>query len=205
MQKHNAQMPRSHEPGAFDIVHLPVPGKFAADHPGIAGHKGDAQGQDHVVLAEPQQRDEHQGQQDAGKRRHRVVDAHQRLVQPAAEIAGKGPHQGARHRADAHGGGADEEGGARPGQHPAENVPAEVVRAEQVPQARGQEFLAAGHGRGGIGGPHAAHQGQGRHQSGEDQPRPQIVILFFVQQQGPLPPFFSRYLTSAAAGGPAAG
>jgi hypothetical protein len=27
------------------------------------------------------------------------------------------------------------------------------------------------------------------------------VILFFVQQQGPLPPFFFRFVTSAAAGG----
>ena len=200
MQKHNAQVPRSHEPGTFHIIHLPVPGKLAADDPGIAGHKGNAQRQNDVVLAEAQQGDEHQSQQDAGKRRHRVVDAHQRLVQPAAEISGEGPHQRSHRRADHHGGGTNEEGGAGTGQHPAENIPAEVVRAEQVPQAWGRELFTAGHGRGGIGGPHAAQQRQSRHKPRQDQTRPQIVILFFVQQQGRSLPSIA-----AAVSGPAAG
>ena len=193
MYQHDPQVAGPHEPGVFHIVHLPLPGELPPDDTGVAGDEGDAQRQNDVVGAEAQQGDEHQRQQDTGKGGDSVVDPHQQLVHQPAEITGQGAHQRSHHGADGHGAGADEEGGAGAHHDPAENIPAEIVRTEQVPQGGRSEFLAAGHGRGGIGRPEAAHQRHGRDDRRDGKADAEIVILFLVQQQEARPPFHKNF------------
>ena len=191
-------MGSAHQPGRFDITHGAVPGELCPHYSGEAGNESHAQRQDHVVFAEPQHGDKHQRQQNAGEGGQRVVDAHENLVHHAAEIAGERADQRAHDTADTHGAQRDEERGAHAHHHAAENVPPEVIGAEQVAQGRRQEFFAAHDGRRVIGCPHIAHQRQHRHDGGDGKSDAE-GDAFLLQQH------VSHPLIAAAAGDPAAG
>ena len=175
-------MSRAHQPGGFDIVHLPVAGEFAAHHAGIAGHKGDAQREDHVILSEAEQRDEHQCEQDAREGGDRVVDAHERLVDHAAEIAGEGTDEDSHARAEQNRAEGDEKRRADAAHDAAEDVAAEVIGPEQVAKRRRGKLRAAGDGRWLIGRPERADDGQKRDERRHDEAHTQIVVLFLMQQ-----------------------
>ena len=82
----------------------------------------------------------------------------------------------AAHRADGHGAQGDQEGGARPLQHPAEDVPAEAVGPQPMGQGGALQLGPRQQGVRVVGRPHQADQDQRRHEAGDNQPGQQVSV-----------------------------
>ena len=178
-------MTRPHESGAGDVIHVPQAGKGAPGDSGKAGDEHQTQGQHQAVAAAgTQETDDQQRQQDAGEGCDGVVDPHQRLIRPAAEITGDRAHGDADSRADSQCGQGHGDGGPQALQRPAENVPAEFVRAEQVSGGGREKFGGSVRGGGGAGGPEDAQQRQQQHGGGDQRPGNEIAVAALFEGCG---------------------
>ncbi len=83
----------------------------------------------------PEQRHQEDGKEDPGDHLEQLGDAHQQVVDHAAEVASNGADQCADHERDGGGAEADHQRGALAVQHPGENVAAQIVGAHRVLEA----------------------------------------------------------------------
>ena len=176
MDEHNAPGLYAHELCVFNIVHLPLLGKFAAHDAGEARDEEDAEDEDDIRPAAAGDRHDDEGEQDARKRRHRVVDAHNKFVPRAAEVARESADDGAEARADGDRAKGDRE--RRPGalHDAAEDVAPEIVRAEQMRPAGGEALFGVGHGVWVKGRPEKADNDHQDHDRGDDAAPYQVVV-----------------------------
>ncbi len=92
----------------------------------------DDQGDDDVLQPKTNDRVDRQRQQDERERELDVGQAHQDQIQPAPEVPGQHPDRNADHRGQEDRHEADRQRDTRPKQHPVEDVPAELIGAEEV-------------------------------------------------------------------------
>ena len=186
MHQQDAGRRRPHQPGAFYIVGIPRSGEGRTGDPGEAGDKHQSQGQNDVaLLARPQDGDDHQGQQDTGKGRQRVVQAHQDLIGQTAEVARQGADGRTADGADGHRGQGNDGSGPRALKHPAENVPAEFIGPHQMVERRPCQLGPHRHGLGIVGRPEHPQQDQRRQESGQNQARPQVAVHVLFHASSP--------------------
>ena len=88
--------------------------------------------QQHVEQPRPQRSRHGQRQDQRGKGEEQVNHPHQGGVRPAAVVSGKHPHRQRDGHAEGQGGGGGQQGHARPVNNPAEGVPTQMVRAQQI-------------------------------------------------------------------------
>ena len=153
MYKEDAHVLHAHELCVAHIIQRLLPRHLHAHDAGKGGDEDDAQGEDDVILAAVENRDQHQRQQETGKGGDAVVKAHEDLVHPAAVEAGEPADHKADREPQTHGAQGDQEGRARPLHDAGEDVPPEVVRAEEVAQTGGGHLLRGVHGVGVAGRP----------------------------------------------------
>ena len=99
-------------------------------------HHGDDQR--HDPQARPEDRGEHDGEEQRRKGHHQVGEAHQRAADEAAEEPGGDPDHRPDHHRDAVGDDADDQRGPRAVEEPRQEVATEQVGAEQVGRVRRQ-------------------------------------------------------------------
>ena len=101
-------------------------------HEARVAHPADhAEREDDVRQARPEDRDERDRQQDAGKRHQDVDRAADHIVHGAAEVAGDRAERHADERRHRHDGQADEERDARPRHETRQDVAPELVETER--------------------------------------------------------------------------
>jgi hypothetical protein len=144
--------------------------------PSKAGHKQNAQRQNDLILAAAEKGDEHQRQQDAGKGGDAVIEAHEYLVHPAPVIAGQPADEDPRCQADGHSGGGDDKGGTCPLHHTGEDIPPEVIGAQDMLETGGGHPRRAIHPIGVIGRPERPDQDDQQHKARDDHARSEIFI-----------------------------
>ena len=185
MDQENPSAPRTHQPRTGDIVPVPQRGKLRPHYAGKARNKHQTDGNhDAVFFPGPDQTDNQQGQEKTRKCRQRVVKPHQHIVHDAAEIAGHRADERAHKRADRNRGKRNRQGRAAALQHPAENIPAEVVRSEEMRHG-GRLETAVFHGRRHIGCPENADHGDNQHHPGDDQPDEEVTVDPFLHHAAP--------------------
>ena len=163
------------QPGADHIVRLPKPHKFSTYDPGKARDKRDPKRQHHFIRSASPQADHHQRKQYAGKCRRRIIDTHQDLVQPAAEISG---HSSEDHPADPADQGrpdSDQKRASRAAHNTAQHVPPELIRPEPMRKRRSLKFQRSLHHLRIIRRPENSEQDHERHRDSQNQTDPVII------------------------------
>ena len=107
-----------------------------------ARNDGDGDGQHHIGKGTAQDGDDGQRQNQQREGQHHIYEALQEQVHFAAQIGAGHAQDGPTGRADKGGGQADEQRNARAVDDAGEQIPAELVGAEPVFQARGVELQA---------------------------------------------------------------
>ena len=143
-----------------------------ADGPGLGAHHArverpvrDAEHDDHVDEARPEDDDHRQGEEDERERQHDVDDGHDDRVGAPGHVSGAEPQQHADARRDQDRGDAHHERDPPPVDDPREQVAAHLVGAEDVVARCRRPSRRAAPGDGGCrprGGPSARPRGRGR-------------------------------------------
>ena len=132
MARRDAGRRRAHRPGGLDVGLLPDRQHLAPDQPDQAGDEHEAHRQDDVEHAVAPERDDGQREDQRWEGEGGVGQPHDHGVGAAAPVAGEqGQREGEGH-GEGHDPGRGDQGVAGPVDHPAEEVPAEVVGAEPV-------------------------------------------------------------------------
>ena len=95
----------------------------------------------------PQNRHQRDRQQQAGKGQQHIHDAHEDVIEPAADIAGQRADQRPNHNAEGHGREADEEGNLRRVHDPAKQIAAVAVQSEKILRLIGRTAQQVNTGR----------------------------------------------------------
>src|SRR5215204_1590354 len=78
-----------------------------AHQPGIAGPADQTEGEDHMMKSWAEHSGKSDGEKNAGKGEQHIDGAHDRLIEPSADISGEGPEGEADGQRNCHGGDAD--------------------------------------------------------------------------------------------------
>ena len=164
---------------------MPAPGKLAPDDTGEAGDKEDAQRQNDVVGTASHHADNDQSQQDTGKGGNGVTNSGQDHVGRTAIVAAQAANENTGQAADGHHADSNQKGRARPLEHPAEDIPAKVVGAQQMLQG-GRLHLGGGvHLGRTVGGPNVPHQNEQRHHQRDAAADIEKGVPCFFHRNGP--------------------
>ena len=145
MNKNNPHMRHTHQSCTFYIIHFPLREEFTSCHSGKTRNKYHSQSQYYIIFSRSQNTDKYKSQQNTGKRNHCIVKPHQHLIQPTAEISGKGTDHKTGTSSQNDCGKCHKK--SRPGSlhHTAENVPSKLITSEQMEQRRGSKFCRSIH------------------------------------------------------------
>ena len=155
-------MAEAQRPRRVDIRHLAHRQRACPHDPAAARHQRDGDGDDHVEHAGAEHRHHRQRQDDQREGHQHVEHALEDEVEPAAEIGRADAQHQADQAADDRGAEADDQRRARAVHQAREDVPAELVGAQQVQPARrlhhGVEVVLLGIERRDPAGQHAGRE-----------------------------------------------
>jgi hypothetical protein len=147
MHKQDAESADTHQSRSSDIICIAQTNKFTAHDSYETGHKHNAEGQNHFLLAGSQHTNQNKGEQNAGKSVDRIVHAHQNLIENASKIPCQRAQKDADCRCECHHAEADQNGRAAALHHTGKNIPSEIIGAEKMRKGGGRKLFRSGHSR----------------------------------------------------------
>ena len=114
---------------------------LSAGDPGVPRPPSEGDSEDGVCQVWLEHRGDGDGQEERGERQKDVGDAHDDLVEPPTDVAGKCPQGRADEQRNQHNTKGRKQRRATSVEHAGQNVTAELVRAEGVAQTWGRELL----------------------------------------------------------------
>ncbi len=127
MDKHDPEIGCAHQSDRLHIFPVSAFHEFRSYDPGIARHKHDSHGDHDLIGTASHERDKNKSEQNAWKRKDRIIKTHQDLIDPSAVITGQSPDQRPEEHADQICAKRDCKSCPDPDENTAENIPAELI------------------------------------------------------------------------------